>query len=75
MNKKTLHKLSPALRGMISHDNNRRMDPSAKTSALPAYLAKRKDSVSAFAERTLNHCNGGSTMDAALWLKQHLKDL
>ncbi len=73
MNKKTLNKLSPALRDMISHDNNRKLDRISKTAALPAYVSRRKDRVSAFAERTLNHCNGGSTMDAALWLKRHLK--
>ena len=29
--------------------------------------------MSAFAQRTLNHCNGGATLQAALWLKNHLK--
>ncbi len=33
---------------------------------------KSKSPVSAFAERTLRHCNGGSTLQAALWLKEHL---
>ena len=30
--------------------------------------------VSRFAERTLLHCNGGSTMRAAVWLKDHLEN-
>lgn len=30
--------------------------------------------VSTFAERTLNHCNGGATLQAALWLKEHLNN-
>lgn len=33
---------------------------------------KSKTPVSAFAERTLRHCNGGSTLHAALWLKNHV---
>jgi deoxyhypusine synthase len=35
-------------------------------------IKKSRSPVSAFAESTLNHCNGGSTMQAALWLKSHL---
>ena len=47
----------------------------AKTkSGLSAHISKSKTPVSTFAEMTLNHCNGGSTMQAALWLKQHLKN-
>ncbi len=72
MNTKTLRKLSPELRKLITHDNMRSTGASAKTGTLSDYVNKRKDSVSAFAERTLNHCNGGSTMDAAVWLKRHL---
>lgn len=30
-----------------------------------------KNPVSAYAMRTLNHCNGGATLQAALWLKDH----
>jgi deoxyhypusine synthase len=39
---------------------------------LTSTMKKSKKPVSAFAERTLRHCNGGSTLQAALWLKQHL---
>jgi deoxyhypusine synthase len=36
------------------------------------YVKKNASPVSAFAERTLKHCNGGATLEAALWLKNHL---
>ena len=74
MNKKTLNKLSPALRQLISNDNNRSLSSGAKRSTISQYVGKRSDKISAFAERTPNHCNGGATMDAALWLKKHLDD-
>ncbi|MBI4407633.1 MAG: deoxyhypusine synthase family protein, partial [Candidatus Kerfeldbacteria bacterium] len=61
MNQKTLKKLSPNLRKLILPQ------ASAGKSSL-----KRGTSVSAYAERTLKHTNGGSTLEAALWLKQHL---
>ncbi len=73
MNKKTLLKLSPSLRNLINHDNNRARGSKALSGTLPEYVKGRKDSLSAFAERTLNHCNGGATLEAALWLKQHLE--
>lgn len=41
---------------------------------LSSYVKKSKNPVSAFAERTLNHCNGGATLQAALWLKDHLNN-
>lgn len=73
MNRKTLSKLSPGLRQLISQDNGRKLARAAKRGTLSEYVRGRKDAVSAFSERTLNHCNGGATMDAALWLKDHLK--
>ena len=73
MNIKTLNKLSPRIRRLITSDNNRAKGAAAKRGTLSEYVSKRGDRVSAFAERTLNHCNGGSTMEAALWLRQHLK--
>jgi deoxyhypusine synthase len=39
---------------------------------LSAHVKKSKKPVSTFAERTLLHCNGGATLQAALWLKDHL---
>lgn len=55
---------------IVSHDGA----GAGKTAkgTLSAYTEKSKTPVSAFAERTLNHCNGGATYQAALWLKQHL---
>ncbi len=58
MNKK-FTKLSPNLRKLIVSEDDRSK-------------AKVKGAVSKFALKTLKHINGGSTLDAALWLKQHL---
>jgi deoxyhypusine synthase len=68
MNKKTLKKLSPALRAMIVPD--RTLNRPKKS--LPKALGKSGRSVSRYAELTLNHCNGGATLEAALWLQEHL---
>lgn len=68
MNKKMLSKLSPGLRKMIIPDES-------KTSgALSGNIKGSSNPVSKFAARTLNHTNGGSTMQAALWLNNHLKN-
>ena len=68
MSKAKFQKLSPNLRKLIVPDDR-------KTSgALSEQIKKTGHPLSAFAERTLNHTNGGSTMQAALWLKQHLKN-
>jgi len=64
----TLKKLSPELRKLIVQEKNLRGGGS-----LSAYVRRCSHPVSAFAEKTLNHCNGGATLQAALWLKQHLK--
>src|SRR3989344_4120758 len=69
MEKSTLHKLSPGLRKLIVQEN---------TSAVGGLSEGIQDSatpVSRFAERTLLHCNGGSTMRAAVWLKDHLENV
>lgn len=65
----TLKKLSPGLRKLIVQESGKQniKEPLGK------YVSKRSDRVAAFAERTLNHTNGGATLQAALWLKQHLK--
>ncbi len=44
----------------------------AKAGTVTSLVKKSKAPVSAFAERTLRHCNGGSTLQAALWLKNHV---
>ena len=67
MKKSTLNKLSPALKKLIIPDNSKASGP------LSANIKNSATPVSQFAERTLMHCNGGSTMQAALWLKNHLK--
>lgn len=61
MNQAKIKKLSPNLRKLIIPQE------AAGKSSL-----KRGTSVSEFAKRTLKHTNGGSTLEAALWLKQHL---
>lgn len=72
MNTKTLKKLSPELRKFIL--TNARSSGDTKQQPLSTYMSKQKGKVSAFAERALNHCNGGATMDAARWLKGHLNN-
>jgi deoxyhypusine synthase len=43
-----------------------------KTGTVMDHVQRSKTPVSAFAERALRHCNGGSTLQSALWLKDHL---
>ena len=67
MDKKKIGKLSKGLQKLILEE------PNAKTSGtITGHVHSAKKPVSAFAERTLNHLNGGSTLQAALWLKNHL---
>lgn len=66
--KKKFTQLSPNLRKFIVTDENK----AAQKGTVSQYVKKSKTPVSAFAERSLLHCNGGSTMQAALWLKDHL---
>lgn len=68
MKKSTLNKLSPGLKKLIVIDDTK------ATGTLSADVKKSSSPVSKFAERTLMHCNGGSTMQAALWLREHLKN-
>lgn len=67
MEKNKLNKLSPDLRKLIIPESNK-----ASEGELSANIKRSRAPVSAFAEKTLNHCNGGSTLQAALWLKNHL---
>jgi deoxyhypusine synthase len=68
MSMKKFSKLSPGLRKLIEPDQR-------KTSGtLSANIKGSKSPVSTFAERTLNHTNGGATLQAALWLKQHIEN-
>ncbi|MEK7190221.1 MAG: deoxyhypusine synthase family protein [Patescibacteria group bacterium] len=66
MKTSTLNKLSPGLKKLIILDDTKAIG------TLSANVKKSSRPVGKFAERTLMHCNGGSTMQAALWLKNHL---
>ncbi|MCR4264100.1 MAG: deoxyhypusine synthase family protein [Candidatus Roizmanbacteria bacterium] len=66
MEKSKLDKLSPGLRRLIVENTTKTVG------TLSANIKENPAPVSTFAERTLLHCNGGSTMEAALWLKDHL---
>lgn len=51
------------------------VEETSKTSGtISSATKKSKAPVSTFAERTLKHCNGGSTLQSALWLKDHLEN-
>lgn len=69
MKQAVLKKLSPGLQKLISSDTGR----VAGNETLSKFVSGKQKRISAFAERTLNHCNGGATMEAALWLKRHLQ--
>ena len=58
--------LSPDLRKYIVPGTGK------TTGTISQNMMKSKTPVSEFAERTLLHCNGGATLQAALWLKDHL---
>lgn len=68
--KKKFDRLSPSLRKFIVTEAS----GTARSSSVSSDVKKSKRPVSTFAERTLLHCNGGSTMQAALWLKKHLDE-
>ncbi len=42
------------------------------TGTVSTLVKSSKSPVSTYAERVLRHCNGGSTLQSALWLKEHL---
>lgn len=65
--KKKFTNLSPALKKYIVEEEGK-----ASTGSVSSLVAKSKTPVTTFGELTLKHCNGGSTMQAALWLKNHL---
>lgn len=68
MSNKKFSKLSPGLKKLIVPDIRK-----AKGN-LSDNINGAKHPVTAFAERTLNHTNGGATLQSALWLKDHLKN-
>ncbi|MDD4319209.1 MAG: deoxyhypusine synthase family protein [Candidatus Peribacteraceae bacterium] len=67
---KKFDSLSPGLKKFIVHE----APGTAGESPVSSDVRKSKTPVSSFAERTLRHTNGGSTLQAALWLKEHLAD-
>lgn len=69
MKKTKFSQLSPELKKHILTTSGASKTADGK---LSDYVKKSKTPVSAFAERTLGHCNGGATLDAAMWLKEHL---
>ena len=59
--------LSPGLKKYITAER-----ATGTTGTLTSNIKKSKNPVSDFANRTLNHTNGGATYEAAMWLKNHL---
>jgi deoxyhypusine synthase len=70
MPKIKFQKFSSNLKKLIVEEKN--IKKILTTGTLSSLVKKSSEPVTTFAERTLNHCNGGSTMQAALWLKKHL---
>lgn len=70
MEKSTFNQLSPHLKKLIVTESSWR---TKRQSGLSAFVKKQARPVSTYALETLRHCNGGSTLHAALWLKEHLK--
>jgi len=68
MKKSTLNKLSPGLQRLIVQNDTKTVG------TLSENIKESSTPVSTFAKRTLLHCNGGSTLQAALWLKNHLEN-
>ncbi|MBI2444600.1 MAG: deoxyhypusine synthase family protein [Candidatus Magasanikbacteria bacterium] len=60
-------KLSPSLRQLIVLEAKQ-----SRTGAISPYVSASKTPVSAYAQETLQHCNAVATLQAALWLKNHL---
>lgn len=68
MKKSKLQKLSPALRKFIVPEEKK-----SRTGTISQYVSASSAPVSNYAIETLQHLNGGATLQAALWLKEHLK--
>lgn len=69
MKKSILNKLSPELRRLIVQETPGNVD---RKGAISDFVIGNKHPVSSFAKETLKHCNAGSALHAALWLKEHL---
>ncbi len=66
--KKKFTQLTPGLKKFIETE----APGIAGSQTVTQDVKKSKTPVSTFAERALRHCNGGTTLQAALWLKDHL---
>src|SRR3989338_4737034 len=66
--KKKFDQLSANLKKYIIEESGK-----AAHGSVSSIVKKSKTPVSTFAELALKHCNGGSTLQSALWLKDHLK--
>ena len=66
---KKFNKLSAGLRKFIQPEKN-----TDTKGSLSEHVKKSSAPVTKFASKTLNHLNGGSTLEAALWLKNHIKN-
>lgn len=66
---KKLENLSPALRKFIVSESGAGITEKGNLRDL---VKKSATPVSEYAKLTLQHCNGGAALDAALWLKKHL---
>ncbi len=71
MQKAKLTKLSPGLKKLIIQEGGA---GTAAQGTVSEFVKNSPTPVSAYAERTLNHCNGGATLQAALWLKKHVEN-
>ncbi|MFA5991398.1 MAG: deoxyhypusine synthase family protein [Candidatus Doudnabacteria bacterium] len=67
MEKKKLSKLSPGLKKLIELDTRK------SVGTISQQMKKSGSPVTTYGEATLKHINGGATMQAALWLKNHIK--
>ncbi len=67
MPKPNFSKLSPALRNMIVPERAK-----TRKSSVSAFIENNKTPLTSYATETLQHCNAGATLHAALWLKNHL---
>jgi len=72
LKKKKFSQLSHGLKKHIIAERGAEGRKTAYSGTLSSYVKKNKTPVSAFADRTLNHTNGGATFQAAHWLKNHL---
>lgn len=70
MAKTKFQKLSPGLKKLIVEEKD--MKKVVTSGTLSSHIKNSSSPISTFAEHTLNHLNGGSTLQSALWLKNHL---